>query len=181
MANLMYAEMMMNTLGGIGQYMVSREDAKLAAAQRKYNRTMSALSASVSRNAITRNEADLRDQSVFARLSIQAAGMQERASFDVEAAAAGITGSTIQVGRNQRTADEARARTSMERQALQKRREYGQQRMQVNIAQHSNRDVSPLPRANLGAAVFGIGQSLFNTWDAHNPVDRRATTLLSRG
>ena len=181
MANIMYAEMFMNAAGGIGQYMVSREDAKLAAAQRRYNRTMSALSASVSRNAITRNEADLRDQSVFARLSIQAAGMQERASFDVEAAAAGITGSTIETGRHQRTADEARARTSMERQALRKRQEYGQQRMQADLAQNQQRDVSPLPRANLGAAVFGIGQNLLSTWDAHNPIDRRVSTRIGRG
>lgn len=181
MANLMYAEMFSNVIGGISQYMVSREQAKLAASQRKYNRTMAALSASVSRNVVTENEASLRDQSVFARLSIQAAGMQERAAFDVEAAAAGITGNTIAVGRRQRTADEARALTSMERQNLQSRRQLGQQRSQIRMDEIRGRDVSPLPRANLGAAMFGIAGGLLDTWNAHNPVDRRTTTMLSRG
>lgn len=180
MANLMYADMLMNTMGGIGQYLVSREDAKLAASQRRYNRTMSALSASVARNVVTENEAALRDQSVFARLSIQAAGMQERAAFDVEAAAAGIAGNSIEVGRAQRQADEHRARTSMERQAMQKRREYGQQRQQITMDEIRSRDVSPLPRANLGASLFNIAGGLVDTWNVHNPVDRRTTTTLSR-
>lgn len=181
MANLMYAEMFTNVASGVAQYMVSREEAKLAASQRKYNRTMAALSASVARNVVTENEANLRDQSVFARLSIQAAGMQERASFDVEAAAAGITGNSIEVHRNQRTADEARARTSMERQALQQRRQFGQQRTQIRMDEIRSRDISPLPQANLGAAMFNIAGGLIDTWNVHNPVDRRTTTALSRG
>lgn len=181
MANLMYAEMFTSVIGGIGQYMVSREEAKLAASQRKYNRTMAALSASVARNVVTENEANLRDQSVFARLSIQAAGMQERASFDVEAAAAGIAGNSIETHRRQRTADEARARTSMERQAIQAKRQFIHQRRQIRLDEIRSRDTSPLPQANLGQAMFNVVGGLINTWNAHNPEDRRTTTALSRG
>lgn len=181
MANLMYAEMFTGVISGIGQHMVSRENAKLAAAQRKYNRTMSALSASVSRNVITENEADLRDQSVFARLSIQTAAMQEQGQFDVEAAAAGMIGNSIDVGRRQLEADATRARSSIERQALQSRRQLGQARSQVAMDEIRQRDMTPLPKADLGSALFNIGQGLFNTWEAHNPVDRRLTTRLGRG
>ena len=181
MANLMYAEMAMKGISTLGGIAVSREQARMQRIARKHQRVMSALSASFSRNAITENEITLRDNSVFARLSIQSAGMQERAEFDVEAAAAGAVGASVDAGRTQLIADEQRARTSMERQAVQSRRQFGAQRSQVAVQQIMQQDISPIPRANIGAQLLGLGGDLMTIWNAHNPVDRQITTRMARG
>lgn len=181
MANLMYAEMGLNVFAKVGGFMVSREQAKLAAAQRRYEETMAALSAASNKNAITSNEIAAQDQSVFARLSIQSANMQEEADYDVEAAAAGVIGRSIRAGKVQLQADKARAETSLDRQYGAMRREFGQQRTQVDAQRIYGRDVSPLPKANFGEMLFGLATSTVDIWDAHNPKDRQSTEIWNRG
>jgi hypothetical protein len=176
----MYAEMGLNVFAGLGEMFVSSEQAKLAKFQRKYNETMSALSAAQNMNAITDNEIATQDQSVYAKLSIQTAAMQESADYDVEAAAAGVMGKSVRMGSIQLQADEARADTSLSRQAAAQRRAHGQQRTQVDLQRIYGKDVSPLPKTNIAASLFKIGSGLIDTWDAHNPVDRQASTLLKR-
>lgn len=179
MANLMYAEIAGSIFQGLGNFAVSREEAKLAESRRKYNRTMAALSASVNRNAITSNEIDTRDQTVFARLSIQTAAMQEQADHAVEAAAAGVGGASVRAGATQLTADAARSRTSLERQNLQVRRQFGQQRQQLNLQQIYGRDISPIPRPSFGAALFGMATNAVDIWNEHQPKHRRLGTRLA--
>lgn len=180
MANLMYAEMGLNMFTKVGGYLVSREQAKLARSQRKYEETMAALSAASNKNAINENQIAMEDQTVFARLSIQTAAMQEQADFDVEAAAAGVMGRSIRMGKQQLAADAARAETSLDRQAQAQRRQFGQQRTQVDAARIWGKDVSPLPTANLGATLFDLTTSTIDIWDAHNPKDRQSTEIMNR-
>ena len=176
-ANLMYAEMGLNVIGGLAGYAVSKERAKQEAIVRKYNETMQALSAAMSLNAITANEAAARENAVNARLSIQSAAMQEEADYALEAAAAGVVGNTVKIGQMQRTADAARARTSLDRQYLAERMSTAQQREQVQLQKIYGKDISPLPKANFGAAVFGMVSNAIDIWNAHNPKSRQTGSL----
>jgi hypothetical protein len=180
MANLMYAEMGLNFVSGLGKFAIGRTQAKVDAAIRKYKETMSALSAANSKNAITLNEISSQDQTTFARLSIQTAEMQERAAFDVEAAAAGVIGRSVDIGRVALEGDAARARTSLERQADQQRMQYGQQRKEIDLQRIYSADITPIQKPSLGATMFGLASSMIDTWDAHNPEDRRTSAFLSR-
>lgn len=180
MSNLMYAEMGLNFFAGMGQFAIARQQSKLEASVRKYKETMAALSAANSKNAITSNENATIDQAVFARLSIQTQEMQDRAAFDVEAAATGVIGRSIDIGRVALGADAARARTSLERQREATMRQYGQQRREIDLQRIYGADISPISKPSFGAALFGMAQSAIDTWDTHNPVDRRSTAFLAK-
>lgn len=180
MANLMYAEMGLNFVSGIGAFLVDKQEAKLQQSIQRYKATMAALSAANSKNAITINENRSQDQKTNADLSIQAAAMQERAAFDVEAAAAGVIGRSVDIGRSQLAADAGRARTSLERQYDQQRAQYGQQRREIDLQKIYSADITPIKSPSLGASLFGIATNMIDTWDAHNPEDRRTSAFLAR-
>ncbi len=180
MSNLMYAEMGLNFFSGLGQFAIARQQAKLEASVQKYKETMAALSAANSKNAITSNENATMDQAVFARLSLQTQEMQDRAAFDVEAAATGVIGRSIDIGRRALGGDAARARTGLERQTQATLRQYGQQRREVDLQRIYSKDVSPISKPSFGAALFGMAQSAIDTWDAHNPAPRRTSAFLAR-
>ena len=170
----------LNLFSKVGGFLVSKEQEKLAKAQRKYNETMAALSAASNKNAINMNQIAMEDQTVFARLSIQSAAMQEQADFDVEAAAAGVMGRSIRMGQQQLAADAARSESSLDRQAQAERRGFGQQRTQVDAQRIWGRDVSPIPKANMGEMLFGLATSTIDIWDEHNPQDRQSTEIFNR-
>lgn len=180
MSNLMYAEMGLNAFASLGEYAVARQQAKLERSVQKFKNTMAALSAANSRNSITQNEISTRDEAVFARLSIQTQAMKERAAFDVEAAATGVIGRSINVGRNALAADAARSRTALNRQMSQTMRQYGQQRREVDLQQIYAQDISPISKPSVGKLIFGIASSSIDTWDAHNPEPRRTSAFLAR-
>ncbi len=171
--NPMYLDMGMSVIDSVGSYLTGAEQAKLAAATRRYQEKMQALSAAVSYNGITRNEAATVEQNVFADVSVQAAGLQERAEYDVEAAAAGIVGNSVNVGRVQLQGDEARAQTSRKRKFTQQMMSYGDQRKDVSLQRIFSQDITPIQRSNIGNAVFGVASNLIDVWDAHNPSDRQ--------
>lgn len=179
MPNLMYMEMGMNVINGIGKFLVGSEQAKLDKAMRRHRETMSALSAAQSMNAITRNQIGTVEANIFADASVQSASLQEQADFNVEAAAAGVIGGSIDVGRSQLVADAARAQTSRKRSFKYEGLGLAQQRKNVELQKIYARDITPIQRPSLGAAFMGITQNLIDTWDRNNPADRRSTAALA--
>lgn len=179
MSKLMYADMGLTVMAGLSQYMVQKEESKLAASMQKYQNAMSALSAGRGLNNITRNSVAIRDNNTFADISIQSAAMQEQAAYAVEAAAAGVMGNSVAVGLRQRKGDAARAQTSRKRQYDSERLNIEDQRKQVKLSAIYNKDISPISKPSLGGTLLGIGANLIQTWDAHNPEDRRVSNRLA--
>jgi hypothetical protein len=180
MSNLMYADMAISAFSKVGGYLVSKEESKLARSVQKFRNTMSALSAAQSENAITQNEIDAADNTAFSRLSLQVSSMRDQAAYDVEAAAAGIMGRSVDIGRAQLDADFDRAKTTIDRTDLRTRRQFGQQRQTVKLQQIYNKDTSVIPKPSLGNTLLDIGMSSVDIWDKHNPEDRQVSALLSR-
>lgn len=181
MSKLMYADMGLSVVAGLTQFGVAREQSKLQAAMQKYQNTMSALSTGQSLNNITRNAVAVRDNRVFADLSIQTSAMEEQAAFKVEAAAAGVIGNSVAVGLRARQADAARAQTSLARKFNSELLAVEDQKKQVRLSEVYNQDISPISRPNLGAALLNTGMQMVDIWDKHNPEDRRSSSFLSKG
>lgn len=179
MSNLMYADMGLNAAANLTQFFVGKEQSKLAGAIQKYQNTMSALSTGQSLNNITRNAAGARDAAVFADVSIQSQALEEQAAFKVEAAAAGVVGNSVAVGLRARKADAARAKTSLDRQYKAEKLNIEDQRKQVKMSQIYNKDISTISKPSIGATLLSTGTQLLETWEIHNPEDRRSSSLLA--
>jgi hypothetical protein len=180
MSNLMYAEMGLNFLAGMAEYKVAKEQSKLERSVQRFRNTMAALSAANSKNAIASNAINTMDEAVFSRLSIQTQAMKERAAFDVEAAATGVIGRSIDVGRSALDANAARSRTALNRQMSHTMQQYKQQNQEVELQRIYGQDISPISRPSAGKMLFGFAQSAIDTWDAHNPEPRRTSAFLAR-
>lgn len=181
MSSLMYADMGLSVAAGLTNYMVGKETSKLNRSIQAYQNTMAALSTGRSLNNITRNEIGMRDAAAFAQVSIQSQALEEQAAFQVEAAAAGVIGNSVAVGLRARQGDAARAKTSLNRQFEAEQLNIEDQRTAVKMSEIYNRDISPISKPNLGATLLSTGANLIATWDAHNPEDRRSSSLLARG
>ncbi len=179
MSKLMYADMGLSVMSGLVNFAVQGEQAKIQKRLQEYQNTMSALSAGMAQNNIQRNAVQVRDNNVFADISVQSASLQEEAALAVEAAAAGVMGNSVAVGLRQRKADAARAQTSRKRQFDAERMQIEDQKKQVKMSAIYNENISPISKPSLGASLLGIGANLMQTWDAHNPVDRRVSTRLA--
>lgn len=175
----MYADMGMQVIGAVGGYLSAAEDAKLATAMRKYQQKMSALSAAIANNGITRNIRATQDQAVYADTSIQSAALKEQADAAVEAAAAGIIGNSVNVTSVQLSADEARAQTSRKMQFTQQMQTYGDQRKSLALDRIFSRDISPIAQPRIGSTLLSLGKDLIDTRDAHVTPDRQ-TFRMSR-
>lgn len=180
MANLMYAEMGLNFAQGLSSFLIGGEQAKAARAMQRYQETLSALSAAASKNAVTLNEVEARDAAVNARIQIGTEAMQDVADFDVEAAALGVIGNSVEAGRRARDADAARARADVSSQLDSQLSQYSRQRKQIELDQIYGRDTSVIRNPSIGGLLLGTAASMTDTWERHNPTDRRISTRLAR-
>lgn len=180
MPSLMWAQMGIQAVQGVGGYLASREQNKMQRTLQKYQNILTDLSAAMSNNQITRNEAAMRKQAVEHTFTSQLIAMEDESSAKVAAAAAGVSGNSVDQVTQGLRRNAAQRNLQITEAIEQGELDIRDQRVAViqgaNMAQ--NRDV--LARPSLANALLGTSMNLLDTWDAHNPPSRRSTSLLNR-
>lgn len=178
--NLMYAQMGIGIVEGVGGLLMSREQQKMDAAIQAYNNTMSALAAAQSFNSITQSENDVRDASVRMSESIQRQTLIAEGQAKVSAGAAGVEGGSVDQVMAGLRSSASQAQYARGVNAKNQRRAYGQERRNVHIAKALNKDVSVIPRPSAASAALGLGTNLLSIWDSHQTPDNTVASRLGR-
>lgn len=170
---LMLSQMGLDLAGTLGSFASARIQADMEESMQKYRNTMSALSAARAKNAITTNEIRTRDANVFQDSMIQRTAMQDQARAELNAAAAGVKGNTIDQVATDLMASEGRAQYARERQHKQQLAEFGEQRRSVAIDLLLNKDTQVIAKTSIGSLLLGAGTSLFDIYQSHQPESNR--------
>lgn len=173
MSYLMASQMGMSLVGGWGQYATASIQANLQTKIQDYRNTMSRLSSARAENAITVNEVRVRDASMQADDLIQRTAMKDQARAEVDAAAAGVSGNSVEMIARDLKASAGRASYAQRRQANQQLAELDEQRTSTAIAGITNQDVQVIPKPSVGSLLLGAGTNLLNIYDSHQPEGSR--------
>ena len=164
---LMLSQMGLDLTGSLGDFASARIEADMARSMQSYRNTMAALSAARSKNAITINEIRTRDAAVQQDDLIQRTSMRDKARAEVNAAAAGVKGNTIDQIATDLTMSAHRAQYARERQLNQQMSEFGEQRKSVALDLLMSKDTQVIPKPSIGSLLLGSATSLMQIQQSH--------------
>lgn len=169
MNTLMLSQMGLSLASSWGNFQTASIQANLQDRIQAYRNTMSKLSAARSLNAVTVNTARAGDVATVNDVMIQKQAMQDQARQEVDAAAAGVTGNSVEMAARDLRASAGRARFAQKRQHHQQMVEISNQRTSIAIGAITNQDVQVIPRPSVGSMLLGAGTNLLNIYDSHQP------------
>jgi len=170
---LMLAQMGMSLASSWGDFQTASVQADLQERIQSYRNTMSKLSAARSLNAVTVNEARAGDAATVADVMIQKQSMQDQAQQEVDAAAAGVKGNSVEMAARDLRASAGRARFAQKRQYHQQMADISNQRTSIAIGAITNQDIQVIPRPSVGSMLLGAGTNLLSIYDSHQPEGSR--------
>lgn len=173
MSYLMNAQMGMSLVSSWGQYATSKIQSDLQSKIQDYRNTMTRLSAARSTNAVTVNQVRVRDAAVEADQIIQKQAMQDQARQEVDAAAAGVAGNSVEMAARDLKASAGRASYAQQRQVTQQQAELREQKTSIAISAITNQDVQVIPTPSVGSMLLGATTNLLSIYDSHQPEGSR--------
>lgn len=177
--SLMYAQMGMAAVSAFSQFSQSKHQHKMEEINRKYQETMSGISAAQQLNTLTANEISLRDAAVRAGVSIETQSLEDRAVAEVAAATAGVSGGSVKSTMRGLMRSRLMAQHSLRKKVEAQKRAATQDRRNVALSRAMNKDVSVIARPNTASALLGLGASMIDIYDSHQPHGSKTTDILA--
>ena len=171
--NVMLGQMALSLVGSWGQYQSASIQADLQQSIQNYRNSMSQLSAARSMNATVVNEVRATDAYVLNDQAIQKQSMQDQSRLEVEAAAAGVTGKSVELAARDLRASAGRARYAQKRQYKQSMSDIEEQRTSIAIGAITNQDIQVIPKPSIASMLLGAGTNLLSVYDSHQPEGSR--------
>lgn len=166
---LMGAQMGLSLMNSWGEYRVASIRADLQGKIQDYRNAMQRLSAARVENAVTLNQTRVRDSAVAADQLLQRTSIRDQAQAKVQAAAAGVSGSSVEMVVRDLRASAGRASYAQRRQAHQQLAELDEQKTSIAIGAITGQDVQVIPRPSVGSLLLGAGTNLISIYDRHQP------------
>lgn len=165
----MYAQMGMSVISGLSAHGTAKHNARMETIMRDYNQTMSDISAAQQLNTMTENEISARDASIRAASALDIQSMKDRANAEVDAAASGVAGGSVRNSLRGLTRSRLMAKKAMHEKVKAQKRSFAQDRRNVALARVMNKDVSVIPKPSTASALLGLGASMIDIYDSHQP------------
>lgn len=149
-----YGALGLNIIGGIMDYNADMKAAKAKRAWQAYSNTMVSLSNALSQNVITDNTIMAEAQSAQAAIDIKRNNLLASASTEVQAAAAGTAGNSVERSMTMlnRNAAEAERNRQIQRENLLMG--FDQQRVNSGLQAAMQKDYSYIPKPSFGQYMF---------------------------
>jgi len=177
---LLAAKLGTDVVGAAGNFILADTQVKMQKDAQKHREAMLGISSALQLNSVTKQEIDVRDSSIRLQQQISIASMQDKGQAEVNAAAAGVAGSSVdQVMRGlERSALNANyARMKSLKSNMQAA---GDQRKNITLNRIAGRDTRVFQSPNVGMALLGLGTSLVSTYNNNQPEGDGLGNSLSR-
>lgn len=173
MSSLMYTQMGMSFVNGVAGFIGARSQANLQNRIVAFQNSMARLSAARQHNAVTVNEARAQDDAVRTDVAIQERAIQDQSRQEVQAAAAGVAGGSVELAARDLRASAASARYAVKRQHAQQRADFGAQHQTIAIQAVTGQNTQVIPTPSVGSMLLGIGTNLLSIYDNSMPEGSR--------
>lgn len=165
-------------LGAATDFLVASEQAKMRSNAIKHNNAMRAISAGEQLKALERKGTATKQAAARAMLADSIVNMQDRASAEVSAAAAGVAGGSVEA-----------VMRDIERSALYQQgnrldshenaqRSIAQEKQNTRLQSVMGDDISVVAKPSLASSVLGLGISAVGIYDQHQPEGQKTSNVL---
>lgn len=142
-------------LGGVLNYGAARQEAKAKKAVQAYTNKMVSLSNAMSQNSINVNQIFEQSALIQEGVNIQANQIQAQGSAEVQAAAAGVSGGSVNDTMLTISREAAKAEYNRSELFKQKSLQYDYQRMNINMQAATQRDFSYIAKPSILGSILG--------------------------
>lgn len=154
---------------------VANIQADMQESARAFSNQMRSISAAQQINAVTQEQVNLGDASKRLAVTLQQSSLRDRGAAEVSAAAAGVTGGSVDqallgLRRSAVQAQHARKR-NLDSGVLAS----AKQKSNINLARVMGEDISIIQRPSTASAMLGLGASVIDIMDSNNPEGNKST------
>ena len=169
-----YFGLMAEVVGGVAATSTRKIQADMNAASQAYGNTMRKISTSQNLNAVTQNTIAVEDKARRLEGVLQQQSIKDSAAAEVNAAAAGVAGGSVQqtllgLRRSALNAQNARMRNLVSAQFSADK-----QKSNIRLAGIMGEDISVLQRPSVASSLLGLGATLIDKYDNNQPKGSRA-------
>jgi hypothetical protein len=142
-------------------HLLAREQTKLQREFQRHKNAVLGLNANLQRDALELKEIDARQADRDLSEQIQMQGMAQKAQAEVSAAAAGVTGGSVQAVMTGLERSAMRAQAARMENTSSLFRQLGQQRRDINVGQILGEDRTVIPGPSVGSLLLSMGTAAF--------------------
>jgi hypothetical protein len=169
-----YFGLMAEVVGGVAATSTRKIQADMNAASQAYGNTMRKISTSQNLNAVTQNTIAVEDKARRLEGVLQQQSIKDSAAAEVNAAAAGVAGGSVQqtllgLRRSALNAQNARMRNLVSAQFSADK-----QKSNIRLAGIMGEDISVLQRPSVASSLLGLGATLIDKYDNNQPKGSRS-------
>jgi len=179
--NFMYAQMGVQTITGITNFILGQEQSATDRMMQKYRNAMAAVANAVKSDTYTKNEIAVQDATVRASAALQTTAIKDRGVARVQAAGAGVGGAGAKNILRGLQRSYSNADTALQTNAAGALQGIGTQRKNTAILGVAAKEVAPIRTPSVGAALLGLGTSLIDIYDQNQPAGSTLAYTLNNG
>lgn len=176
--SIMYAQMGMSVVSAINTWQNTNYKMKMDALMRDHQNTMSAISKAMSLNAQTDNEIGMRDAVVNASQALQVQSMADKAEGAAGAAASGVTGGSVSAAMLGLERSKLKANSALKARVKAQSKADLQARRNIAVSAAFNKDITASVRPSTASVLLGLGTSLLDIYDTHQPDGQKLTDKI---
>lgn len=175
----MGGKMLTQGISSVSNYVVAREQFKMEEQMRKHRAAMDAISSASQINALTQQDIDTRDAGVRASVALNLQSKQDKASAEVSAAAAGVSGNSVDAALRGLERSALQANAARKQTLASKRKAVINEKKNVRLSAIYGRDIGARLRPNPAMALMRLGTELLQTYDNNQPKGQTSADALN--
>lgn len=156
-------------VSGISTFMLGNTQAKMQEAAQAHSNAMRRVSSAQQQNTVTLEEAQIQDKSVRLGAALQEQSMKDRGAAEVSAAAAGVSGGSVNQALVGLKRSAIKAQSARMENMTSQLYATEQQRKNIRVAGVLGQDVSIIQRPSAASAMLGLGVDVLGQWDDNQP------------
>jgi hypothetical protein len=159
----------MKVMETVNSYGAAKHAATMEGISRKYKQVMTDISAAQQLNVMTENEIAMRDAATRTSVAIDVASLQDGASAEADAAAAGVSGSSVRDTMRGLTRGRLAAREALRLKVLGNATSAHNDRKNLELSRIMQKDISPISQPSIGSALLGLGAGMLDIYEDNQP------------
>lgn len=167
--NPMYASMGLTVAQGVTGFLNEGIASKLARSMQKFRNEMTMLTAAMNNDVILQNQIRTRDASVALAFDIELRSAKDRGKAEVSAAAAGVSGASVDATMRNLRGSALRAQAARKSRTAQEMQGHAQERRNNNVSAILGRDIQVIARPSALTHLGGIATGLYDNYNDAQP------------
>ena len=164
-----YAKMGNQVIGAVSNHFLAKTQAKMQQDAQEHRNVMSSISAALQQNSVTHAEISTIDQATQLKQQIAVASIQDKGNAEVNAAAAGVAGNSVDQTMRGLERSALQANYARIRNTRSQMQAHGQDRTNITLSKIYGKDITVFQKPSVAMSLLGLGTTLLDTYNSNQP------------